>query len=89
MKKGKVFLGILIGTSAGALLGMLFAPQKGTETRNKISKSSKEYADSARKKFDETIDNLEKKFKKVKNDVSDFAHPTKVKEEKMKNDFGV
>jgi len=29
MKSGKVFLGILLGTTAGALMGMLFAPQKG------------------------------------------------------------
>jgi len=36
MDSGKVFLGVLAGITAGALLGILFAPAKGSETREKI-----------------------------------------------------
>lgn len=36
MKKGKVFLGILTGVAISALLGVLFAPKKGTKTRNRF-----------------------------------------------------
>lgn len=45
MKKGKVFLGILTGVAVGALLGVLFAPKKGTKTRKQILKKGEEYAD--------------------------------------------
>ena len=38
MNSGKLLSGILIGAAAGAILGVLFAPEKGTETRGKISK---------------------------------------------------
>ena len=36
MSKSKVLLGVLGGVAAGALLGMLFAPEKDSKTRNKI-----------------------------------------------------
>ena len=36
MKSGKVLLGVLAGAAAGALLGILFAPEKGTKTRKMI-----------------------------------------------------
>ncbi len=38
MSSGKVFLGILAGAAAGALAGILFAPEKGSKTRKKIVK---------------------------------------------------
>lgn len=38
MNSGKVVLGALAGLAAGALLGILFAPDKGSETRKKSRK---------------------------------------------------
>ena len=52
MSSGKVLLGLLAGVAAGALLGILFAPDKGAVTRKKITKKSDEYADALREKFD-------------------------------------
>ena len=37
MNSGKLVLGLLAGLAAGAVLGILFAPEKGTETRLKIA----------------------------------------------------
>lgn len=88
MKSGKVFLGILVGTTAGALMGMLFAPQKGADARKNIEKMGKEYSDTMKKKFDKSIDGITKKFNKVKLDVSEIAHNARAKGEKLKKENG-
>lgn len=38
MKASNVVLGVLGGLAAGAILGVLFAPDKGENTRKKIAK---------------------------------------------------
>ena len=50
MNKINVAIGAVAGVAAGALVGVFFAPDKGTETRKKISTKSKEAADSVKNK---------------------------------------
>lgn len=59
---GKVLLGILAGAAAGAILGILLAPDKGSETRRKIMKKGEDYADALKDKFDELMDGVTEKF---------------------------
>ena len=49
MSSGKLITGILAGIATGALLGILFAPDKGDETRKKISKKGTDLTDSLKK----------------------------------------
>jgi len=86
MSSGKVLLGVLAGVATGALLGILFAPEKGSVTRNKISKKAKTYGDDLKEKFNEFVDDISEKFDEVKEDVSDFAEQKKTKSESYNKD---
>ena len=54
----KVFVALLVGLAAGAALGVLFAPDKGGETRDKLSESLKSLTDSIKETAANEIDNL-------------------------------
>ncbi|MEI6766884.1 MAG: YtxH domain-containing protein [Bacteroidota bacterium] len=77
MKKGKVILSIagaaVCGVAACALLGVLFAPQKGLKTRKNISRKSEDLAEELKDKFNEFLDCVSCKCSDVKKSVSDFV----------------
>jgi len=73
MSSGKVLLGVLAGAATGALIGILFAPAKGSRTRRRIRRKGDEYVNSVKEKFEDFLDGITKKFDKVKEDFSDFA----------------
>jgi len=73
MSSGKVLLGVLAGVAAGALLGILFAPDKGSVTRKKIAKKGEDFADELKAKFDELVDSMSEKYDKVKEDITDSS----------------
>lgn len=54
----KVVVALLAGLAAGAALGILFAPEKGTETRDKLTESLKKLGDSIKDTAATEIDNL-------------------------------
>jgi len=82
MNTGKVVLGLVAGVAVGALLGVLFAPEKGTETRKNLMNKKDDYADAMKKKFDEFVDSVTEKYENVKEDVSNFADHKTSKAEK-------
>ena len=54
----KVLVGLLVGLAAGTALGLLFAPEKGSETRDRLSQSLKDLGDSIKDKAADEINNL-------------------------------
>jgi gas vesicle protein len=55
MNKTNVAIGTVAGIAAGALLGVLFAPHKGTETRKLIVNKSNDMVDSLKNKFSDIL----------------------------------
>lgn len=51
---GKIVLGLLAGLAAGAVLGVLFAPKKGKETRDELSKKAKDLSDTIKTAVNES-----------------------------------
>ena len=79
MSSGKVLLGVLAGVAAGAALGILFAPDKGSATRKTISRKGNEYADELGEKFNGFIDSISKKAENVKQEAMNMADKGKQK----------
>jgi gas vesicle protein len=59
----KVFFGILGAAAAGVLIGLLIAPDKGSETRKRIAKTTGDWADQ-----------LNNAFKNTRNQFNDLKH---------------
>ena len=84
MSTGKIVLGILAGVAIGATAGILFAPDKGSSTRKKISKKKDEYVDDLEEKFTEFVDSITRKFETVKKEATNMAENVKLKSEETK-----
>lgn len=81
MNSGKILLGVLAGVAIGATLGILFAPDKGSSTRKKISKKRDEVTERLEEKFDKFVDSVTEKFETVKDDAPRMAESGKHKAE--------
>jgi len=58
MSNSKLLIGFLAGAAVGGLLGVLLAPDKGTETRRKIMEKGSELGDTVKDKFNEVVDGV-------------------------------
>src|SRR6201991_3019518 len=77
MSNSKVLVGFLVGAAVGGALGLLLAPDKGSETRKKIIETGNDLGDSiaefggtVKDKFNEVVDGVKGSFNKTKNTAS-------------------
>lgn len=86
MSTGKVVLGTLAGLAIGAIAGILFAPEKGSVTRQQIMDKGDDYVDKLKSKFDDLLDSFAKKFESTKRDVEAYADRGKAKLDEARKD---
>jgi len=70
-KTGDTILAVLVGTAIGVGLGVLFAPDKGSKTREKIKNSFDDLKDQAKEKFSHLEDETKEKFSQTKEDLKE------------------
>ena len=78
----KLIGGLLAGAAVGAVLGILFAPDKGTETRKKMAKKAEDMGDELKNKFTEVKETLKQKFENIKTEAEDIMGQASSKEQK-------
>lgn len=81
--KGKVILAALSGIASGLALGLLFAPDKGTETRRKINEKREEYLKELTKEVEQLRDNLNEKAEGTKEEISEIGQNVKKKRDDL------
>ncbi len=71
---GTLIGGLLIGALAGAALGVLFAPHKGSKTRSNITDGAKGIAHDLKRKMKNEAKALRHKAKDIENAVKEKLH---------------
>jgi gas vesicle protein len=89
MNTSKIVIGVLAGAALGAVAGVLFAPDKGSVTRKRISDKGLDLTDDFKVKMNDILDNLIGKYEKVKSELSDFADNGKSKLEDIEKEMRV
>jgi gas vesicle protein len=67
--KKRVMSKLLWGFTLGMVAGLLLAPDKGSETRRKISQKANDLKD----KFDDFVDSISEKFDSFKSEAEETA----------------
>ena len=98
MSKGNAFLALVAGTAIGAIAGLLYAPEKGSTTRQNLKDGLDDLKSNLKGKFDnasgdvmDQFSNLEETYENLVSNVSHKAEDvitfleSKLAELKMQN----
>ena len=72
-KTSEILVAFGAGIAIGGLLGVLFAPDKGSETRQKIADTGKKMADKLKHNLKAGKEKLDEQLSKVNDKVEEFT----------------
>ncbi len=75
---GKVLGALILGAAIGGVLGVLFAPEKGSDSRNKLMGKADDLSQTLKKKFNEMIEESQHELDIANNKAKDFAEKNKM-----------
>ncbi len=77
MKSAKFLLSAIAGVAIGIQIGVLIAPEKGEETRKRLSKKGDNYLDEINAQINKFIDGVTEKLDKVNKNVANVSEDGK------------
>lgn len=70
---GKIIGALLVGAAIGGILGVLFAPDKGSETRKKISGKTDDLTEALKEKMNAFLEQAKQEFEAAKDRATALA----------------
>ena len=86
MSSGNTLLGLLAGAAIGAALGLLYAPQKGSDTRQQICDKSDEVWENLKSKFEDLFASAGAQINELEKDAEDTLAKGQQKANDLKSD---
>lgn len=86
MKTNKIITAIVSGLGVGAILGILFAPDKGCNTRRKMAKKGNDLKNGIKDGVNSLVSSLENKYEKLASKGENIIDESKSKFGNIKNE---
>jgi len=71
----KAVLGMMAGMATGAVIGVLFAPEKGSDTRRKMIKRSTDLSDAIDRRIESKFEEYESKLDEMMKELTGRISP--------------
>ena len=75
---------VLVGFTAGLLVGILFAPGKGSDTRDGLARKGRDL----KNKFNDMVDSISEKFETVQEEAEDLMEKGRQRAQAYRNEVG-
>jgi gas vesicle protein len=85
-KSSRSFWAFIVGAAAGAVVGILYAPDKGENTRSKLYYQLNKYRDQLKQLINDIVDGKEVIETSAKSEGKKVVQDAKIKAEKLLED---
>ena len=85
-KSSRSFWAFVVGAATGAVVGILYAPDKGENTRNKLYYQLNKYRDQLKQLINDIVDGKEVIETSAKSEGKKVVQDAKIKAEKLLED---